>query len=243
MTDGFAGPQYSHPRMEAMPESPENQIGAVTVYCSSSSYLHEDYLESARTMGRLLATSGRSVVYGGGKLGMMGAVSESCRGAGGRVVGIITERLRDAEQMDPENDENIVVKTMRERKALLESRADALLVLPGGVGTLEEFFEVFVGKLVGEHDKPIILLNLNDPDNAGGFYDPLLAMFEHVIASRFAKAAMMDLMDVCATPEEAIEAFDRHEQDPAGRDVGDRRRFMPGLPQGLDTDPERMMPR
>lgn len=225
-----------------MSDSPQNPIRAVTVYCSSSSYLHERYMDAARKMGRLLAESGRSLVYGGGKLGMMGAVSESCREAGGHVVGIITERLRDAEQMDPDNDENVVVTTMRERKALLESRADAMLVLPGGVGTLEEFFEVFVGKLVGEHDKPIVLLNVDDPDNSGGFYDPLLSMFEHVIASKFAKPAVMDLMDVCTTPEEAIASFDRHERDPEAGDVGDRRRFMPGLPQGLESDPEQVRP-
>lgn len=179
------------------------------------------------------------MIYGGGKLGMMGAVASSCRRAGGRVVGIITDRLRDAEQMDPENDENVVVATMRERKALLESRGDAILVLPGGVGTLEEFFEVFVGKLVGEHEKPIVLLNMPDPDNTGGYYDPLLAMFRHVIASRFAKAAMMELLDVCETPEEAIAALDRHERN--GASIGDRRRFMPGLPEGV-PDPERVKP-
>jgi hypothetical protein len=218
---------------------PEPTIRAVTVYCSSSGYLHELYMDAAREVGRLLASSGRSVVYGGGKLGMMGAVASSCRRAEGRVVGIITDRLRDAEQMDDENDENIVVATMRERKALLESRGDAILVLPGGVGTLEEFFEVFVGKLVGEHDKPIVLLNMPDPDNAGGYYDPLLGMFRHVVASRFAKAAMMELLDVCTTPEQCIAALDRHEG--AGAVIGDRRRFMPGLPEGT-PDPERVKP-
>ncbi len=215
------------------------KIASVTVYCSSSSYLNPRYLDAAAETGRLLACSGRTLVYGGGKLGMMGAVATACRGAGGRVVGIITDRLRDTEQMDPENDENVVVASMRQRKALLESRADAILVLPGGVGTLEELFEVFVGKLVGEHDKPIVLLNMDDPDNGGRYYDPLLAMFDHVIRSRFAKPAMMELMDVCRSPAGAIDALARHERN--GVVVGDRRRFMPGLPQGAE-DPERVKP-
>lgn len=221
-----------------MPES-SHAIGHVTVYCSSSSYLHAAYLRAAAEMGRAIATSGRTVVYGGGKLGMMGEVSRSCREAGGRVVGIITQRLREAEQMDPENHENVVVETMRERKALLEARGDAILVLPGGIGTLEEFFEVFVGRLVGEHDKPIVVLNMDDPDSGGGYYDPLLAMFEHVIESRFAKAGVMELMDVCGTPDEVIGVLDSHEREPSKRRMGDRRRFMPGLPD-VGTDPERM---
>ena len=118
------------------------QIRAVTVYCSSSPNLHEDYVREAATLGRSIAQSQRDVVYGGGARGLMGEVAKSARDAGGRVVGIITERLRAVEQMDPDNHENIVVPTMRERKKLLEARGDAFVVLPGGVGTLEEFFDL-----------------------------------------------------------------------------------------------------
>ncbi|MEO1130807.1 MAG: TIGR00730 family Rossman fold protein [Planctomycetota bacterium] len=218
----------------------EHPIRNVTVYCSSSSRLHTSYLNVARDFGALLASSGRTLVYGGGGLGMMGACARSCREAGGHVVGIITERLRDAEQMDPNNHENIVVGTMRERKALLESRADAVVVLPGGVGTLEEFFEVFVGRLVGEHDKPVILVNTPDPTSGGGFYDPLQDMLEHVIASGFAKADIRDLLDICSTPDEVIDVLSNYEHAPESRNVGDRRRFMPGLQD--DADAERIGP-
>ena len=109
---------------------------SVTVYCSSSPRVDPSFVAVAREVGTLLGESGRELVYGGGSQGLMGEVARSCRDAGGRVVGIITERLRDAELLDDENHENIVVATMRERKRLLEDRGDAFLILPGGVGTL-----------------------------------------------------------------------------------------------------------
>lgn len=207
-------------------------VRAAAVYCSSSGSIDPSYLALADEVGEALARSGRTVVYGGGKLGMMGRVSASARAAGGRVVGVITDRLRETEQMDPDNTENVVVPTMRERKALMEDRSDALVVLPGGVGTLEEFFEVFVGKLVGEHEKPIVVVNPPDPTNSGGgYYDPLLAMFEHMVSSRFVKRAVFELMDVVATADDAVAALDRRGAAMAsgGAAIGDRRRFMPGL--------------
>ena len=212
------------------------RISSVTVYCSSSGFLNPAYLALADEAGAAIARSGREVVYGGGRLGMMGRVAASARGAGGRVVGIITDRLRESEQMDPDNHENIVVETMRERKRLLERRGDAILVLPGGVGTLEEFFEVFVGRLVGEHAKPIVLLSPADPDREGGrYYDPLMDMLEHMIDSRFAKPAVRSLLRVCATPGEAIAALDAFESAPP--ESPDPRTLMPGL-----DDPERIVP-
>lgn len=202
------------------------RISAVTVYCSASNNLHPDYHRLARDFGARLAGSGRTLIYGGGAIGLMGEVARSARGAGGRVVGIITQRLCDAEQLDHENDENIVVQTMRERKALLEARGDAYIVLPGGIGTLEEFFEILVGRLLGEHANPIIILNCNDPDDerpvGGRYYDPLLRMFDHVIGSRFANPRIRALFDVCETVDEVLEALDRHESATSPRvAVGD----------------------
>jgi uncharacterized protein (TIGR00730 family) len=185
----------------------------VTVYCSSSGDLHPAHYETARRLGESLARSGRVLVYGGGCVGMMGVLARACRGAGGRVVGIITERLKRAEQLDPENDEGIVVRTMRERKALLEARGDAFVVLPGGLGTLEEFFEILVGRLLGEHDKPVLLLNPPDPDApARGvdarFFDPLLEMFDHLVRSRFAREGITGLFRSCGSVEELMSALD-----------------------------------
>lgn len=180
-------------------------IRAVTVYCSASNSVHPDYLALARRVGAQLAESGCDIVYGGGRVGLMGALARGARERGGRVVGVITRRLRDAEQLDEANDENVIVQTMRERKAILESRADAMLVLPGGLGTMEEFFEILTGRLLGEHDKPILLLNPPDPGGRGGFYDPLLAMIRHMIDLQFAKRGVLTLFEVVPSAEEVSE--------------------------------------
>lgn len=185
----------------------------VTVYCSSSDELHDAHYQTARAVGTLLARSGRTIVFGGGRVGMMGHVARAARAAGGRTVGVITTRLRDAEKMDPDNHENLVVHTMRERKALLESRGEAFIILPGGPGTLEEFFEILVGRLLGEHPKPIHLLNPPDPDSRepdARFYDPLLEMMEHLERSRFARGAVRELFRVHMSPSELVAALDAH---------------------------------
>lgn len=223
-------PPEPAPSTHTIPPMPNHELQNVTVYCSSSYRLHEDYFTIARRIGEGLARTGRTLVYGGGKLGMMGVCAKSCRDAGGHVVGIITTYLAEAEQMDPENHENIVVQTMNERKRLLEDRADAIIILPGGVGTLEEFFAVFVAKLVGEHEKPIIIANVPDPDDPSSrYYDPLIAMLEHVITSSFAKPAIMELVHICDSTDQVIQTLDRLDQSPSTQ-LGDRRRFMPGLP-------------
>ncbi len=183
-------------------------ITAVTVYCSSSNELHPDHMSVARRTGELLARSGRTLVYGGGKIGLMGEMARSCRASGGYVVGIITERLKHAEQLDPDNHENVVVASMRQRKALLEARADAMIVLPGGLGTLEEFFEILVGRLLGEHHKPILVLNPPDPEAGGGYYDPLLSMFDHMVRNRFARSSVRELFEVLPTPDEIVQRLD-----------------------------------
>ncbi|MCA9311331.1 MAG: TIGR00730 family Rossman fold protein [Phycisphaerales bacterium] len=195
---------------------PPRMIQRVTVYCSSSNDLHPAYFDAADHLGSLLAAEGWDLVYGGGSVGLMGRTAAAVREGDGHVTGIITQRLRDAEQMDDLNDENIVVETMRERKRLLEQRGDAFVILPGGLGTLEEFFEILVGHLLGEHSKPIVIFNLADPDRPGErFYDPLLAMFDHMIASRMARRGVLSLFDVVHTPDEVIEALRAAQSRPA----------------------------
>jgi len=195
--------------------------GSICVYCSSSASVEPYFLSVANEVGAMIGASGRELVYGGGSQGLMGAVARSCRDAGGRVVGIITERLREAELFDPANDENIVVDSMRERKQLLEARSDAFFILPGGLGTLEEFFEVLVGRLLGEHTKPIALVNPRDPvdapmgyrDDTGqpdtGYWAPLLGMFDHMVHNRFMKPAVRTLFAVHSAPEQAIRALEQ----------------------------------
>jgi len=219
-------------------------IRTVTVYCSSSNDLHADHFVTARRVGELLALSGRHLVFGGGRVGLMGEIARACRGNGGQAIGIITERLKMAEQMDPDNDENIVVKTMRERKALLESRGDAIVVMPGGLGTLEEFFEILVGRLLGEHDKPIFILNPRDPDSpraqepdAPRFFDPLLEMIEHMIRSRFAKPGVRTLYQVVTSPEEVVAALNSYGKDDATVARVGRDDLLPTSPGGIRHQP------
>lgn len=213
---------------------------SIAIYCSSSASVDPHFLGVAREVGALIGSSGRQLVYGGGSQGLMGAVASSCRDAGGRVVGIITERLRDAELFDQSNHENIVVRNMRERKQLLEERSDAFLILPGGLGTLEEFFEVLVGRLLGEHSKPIALVNPADRmdaplgyhDDTGqstsGYWAPLLAMFDHMVHNRFMKPGVRALFAVHADPAAAIEAIERMAE--AGSHGMSDADLLPGVP-------------
>jgi len=189
-------------------------IRSVTVFCSARPGVDPIFVEATDRFGRLLAESGRSLVYGAGSIGLMGTLAQACRAAGGRVTGVITKRLRDKELMDEANDENIVVDTMRERKRLLEARGDAIVVLAGGIGTMEEFFEILVGRVLGEHDKPIVLLDTPDPrhERDKGYYDPLLRMMDHMIEGGFAAPGVLNLFEVAATPEEVIAALDRDEE-------------------------------
>lgn len=205
----------------------------MTVYCSSSNSVHAEYFSGAREIGAALARSGRTLVYGGGKVGLMGETARAARGAGGKVVGIITQTLKDAEQMDPDNHEVVVVETMRERKRLLEQRGDAMIVLPGGLGTLEEFFEVLVGRLLGEHHKPIVILNPIDPEHGdppgvpgvSRFYDPMLSMIDHMARSKFAKPGVKGLFTVCPDAASVVRALDEAEKSP--RTAADTKNLVP----------------
>ena len=163
---------------------------SLTVYCASSTALDPHFSLSARQLGEGLAREGISLVYGGGSTGLMGEVATATKDAGGTVVGIITEYLKDREVAFPRCDELVVVKTMRERKMRMAERGDGFMVLPGGLGTYEEFFEVLVGRVLDEHRKPIGIVNDH------GYFDPLLAMIEHGINEKFIRAAVRKLMAI-----------------------------------------------
>lgn len=179
-------------------------IRAVTVYCASSHRVAAAYFEAARALGHAVAASGWSLVYGGNNLGLMDAVASACRAAGGKVIGITPQRMADEGIVDRQCDELIVTPTMRERKALLEARGDALVALPGGVGTFEEFFEVLVGRMLGYHDKPIVVLNV------AGYYDPLLAMMEHGIEHGFIRPKAREAYFVAGTVDAAVDYLHTH---------------------------------
>ena len=141
---------------------------AIAVYCGSRFGDRPAYASAAQALGRLIAEQGGSVVYGGGRVGLMGTVADAALAAGGQVIGVIPQALMDREVGHLGLSELHVVQTMHERKHLMAERADAFIALPGGIGTFEELFEVWSWQQLGYHDKPVALLNVE------GYYDALL---------------------------------------------------------------------
>jgi hypothetical protein len=178
---------------------------SVTVYCSSSGALEPHFAHAARDLGAALAARGIALVYGGGAIGLMGECARAAKAGGGRVVGIITQKLKDHEQAWDGCDELAVVGTMQERRRMLMDRGDGYIVMPGGLGTYEEFFEVLVARQLGDHVKPIAIVN------HGRYYDPLVAMIEHGIEHRFVRPAIRGVLSVVDTGHDAIEALLAHE--------------------------------
>jgi uncharacterized protein (TIGR00730 family) len=177
----------------------------VCVYAASSSVVDAVFVDCARRLGVLLATHGHTLVYGAGNIGLMGALAQAVHGTGGKVIGVIPEKLRGLEVCYEEADELIVTKTMRERKAIMEERADGFVVLPGGIGTLEEVLEVLVLRQLHYHNKPIVFLNID------GYYDDLLTFFRHMVETRFLLHSLDKLIHVAKLPEDAIAYLDTYE--------------------------------
>lgn len=160
------------------------------VYCASSDRIDPKYAAAAEELGRQLVARGWGLVYGGGKTGLMGAVARGTKAAGGRVVGVIPEFMKARELAFDEADELVTVITMRERKLLMETRADAFVTLPGGFGTLEEIMEILTLRQLDVVRKPCVFFNQD------GFYDDLIRLFEKMLAEKFFKPSNMDLFRV-----------------------------------------------
>ena len=163
-------------------------MARICVYCSSSEQIDVSYVELAFQFGSRLAAAGHSLVSGGGRVSMMGAVATAARAAGAHTVGVIPEHLIAYEVADTEADELVVVDTMRERKRVMDERADAFVALPGGIGTFEELFEVWTSLSLGMHAKPVVVL---DPD---GFYDPLWSYLNGLRDKGFVRQAAIDVL-------------------------------------------------
>lgn len=153
----------------------------ICVYCSSSDVIDPIYFEFARTLGAGIAQRGDTLVMGGTNTGLMKAVADAAQKNSGSVIGIIPEIARGTPYVYPSN-ETVFVSHLRERKAQMEKRSDVFVALPGGFGTLEELLEILTYKQMQLHNKPVIIANVN------GFYDPLLRLFEHLFAEKFASA-------------------------------------------------------
>ena len=167
-------------------------ITSLCVFCGSSTGRGDSYVDAARDFARLLASHEIRIVYGGASVGVMGALADAALDAGGEVVGVIPRQLVDRELAHGGLTELHVVDTMHERKALMSNLADAFVALPGGLGTLEELFEVWTWGMLGIHQKPYGLLNVD------GFYDPLIAFLDHACDIGFIRREQRDRLAVDA---------------------------------------------
>jgi len=176
-------------------------IKAVCVYCGSGPGTNPKFVESARRLGRILAENHIRLVYGGGSIGLMGALAESVIDHGGQVTGIIPDFLKAREMMFRRAQEMIVTRDMHERKRLMFERADAFVALPGGVGTLEELVEQLTWAQLGRHKKPILMVNIDR------FWDPLCALFDHMRAMQFIRDGLNVAPSVVNGVEDVLPAI------------------------------------
>jgi len=172
-------------------------IKSVCVYCGSASRVDDVHKEAARELGRALAERDLELVYGGGRLGLMGIVADAALEAGGRVLGVIPEHLKAYELEHTGLTELLVVPDMHTRKRAMVDRSDAFVVLPGGLGTLDEAFEVMSWKQLGLHDKPIVVRDVN------GFWTPLIGLVDHMIGAGFVRPEHRSLF-ATATDTDAV---------------------------------------
>jgi uncharacterized protein (TIGR00730 family) len=176
---------------------------SVCVFCGSLNSVSDLFLDAARETGRLFAASGWTIVYGGARNGMMGALADAALAAGGRVVGVIPRALMERDVAHRGLTELRVVASLQERKTVMSELGDAFLTLPGGFGTLDELFEVLTCSMLGYHDKPCALLNTS------GYYDHLLAFVGQAVAEGFVAPRLRRCLLVAAEPREALDLLDQ----------------------------------
>ena len=171
----------------------------ICIYGASSRKLAQEYYDAAEALGALMAQNGHTLVFGGGQEGIMGAVAKGAHAHGGSIIGIAPRFFDEPGILFEQCTEFIYTDTMRERKALMEEHSEAFIVLPGGIGTYEEFFEMLTLKQLGRHNKPMVMLNTRN------YYGPMSAMLQNTVDEGFMSASCMALFGVCNTPEEALD--------------------------------------
>ena len=189
----------------------------ICVYGASSNEIDRRYLDAGMLLGAAMAKRGHELVFGGGNTGLMGAVARGVHQEGGRVIGIAPRFFRVDGVLYPDCDEWIYTDTMRSRKEKMEQVSDAFLVTPGGIGTLDEFFEIFTLRQLDRHHKPIALLN------TGGYFDPISQMLQSMAKERFLVESCLDLIKITPDPEEILDFV---EQNPAGALSGSVLKFL-----------------
>ena len=187
--------------------SKKTSIRAVCVYCGSSNSASPAYLEAAALLGKTLASEGVKLVYGGGGVGLMGACARAAHEAGGEVLGIMPEFLRGREILFDEV-ETIVVQSMHERKQGLFENADAFIVLPGGIGTLEEVIELMSWRRMSLHAKPLVFYS------PGGFWDPLFELLRHTVEEKLTPAELLDTWRSVDRVEDLLPALRAMAEEP-----------------------------
>lgn len=189
---------------------------SLCVFCGSRFGKRAEYRAAAVAMGRAIAASGMHLVYGGGHVGLMGAAADAATEAGGQVTGVIPRHLWDLEVGHGGIDDLRIVDTMHERKAMMAELSDGFVVLPGGIGTMEEFFEVWTWGQLGIHAKPYGLLNID------GYFDPLIRFLDHMVAEEFLNAEHRQPVVIESDPERMLAAL--------------RERHVPAFPKQIDRD-------
>jgi uncharacterized protein (TIGR00730 family) len=194
----------------------ENDMKRICVFCGSNAGHNPHYRAEAEKLGRLLAVRGIELVYGAGNIGLMGAVADACLEAGGTVVGVIPEALMGKEVAGRAVDHRAltrleVVDSMHTRKARMAELSDGFIALPGGFGTFEEFCEILTWGQLGFHTKPMGLLNVN------GFYDPLLALFDHAVGEGFLRSQNRAMALAETDIERLLAAMDVYQPEPVSK--------------------------
>jgi uncharacterized protein (TIGR00730 family) len=177
--------------------------GRICVFCGSSAGADAKYLTQAKSLGQQIAAGGWGLVYGGTSIGLMGATADAALAGGAEVIGVLPRNLQEREIAHSGLTKLHLVESMHERKALMASLSDAFIALPGGYGTLDEFFEIVTWAQLRIHSKPCILIN------TGGYYDPLLRFLDQTVREEFVSSANRDLVLVARDAAEALEWIER----------------------------------
>ena len=177
------------------------KIQSVAIYCSSSNKVRESYMQAAYRLGELLAQAGIRLIYGDGGIGLMAAAADGALNAGGEVLGIIPQFMVNAGWNNPRSTHTIVTQTMHERKATIVQETNAMVALPGGIGTFEELLECLTWKQLGLHSCPVVILNTD------GYYDRLLECLDYMIDEQMMRPIHKDMYTVVNEPEEVLPAI------------------------------------
>lgn len=177
------------------------KVQSIAVYCASSNKLRPSFVEAAERLGKLIAAEGMRLVYGDGGIGLMAAVARGALNNGGEVIGVIPQFMVDQGWNNPNSTQTIITQTMHERKATICDISDAMVALPGGIGTFEELLECLTWKQLGLHQNPVVILNTD------GYYDHLLACIDLMVEEQMMRPIHKEMFVVVSQPEEVIPAI------------------------------------